>query len=119
MGSELAAGGACASKRPSAGGNIGGRRRADLAAQDFDLTAGGAPAAAWGTWRRLSTPREAVRPKCRDVWHVRLASGRWPPRGIPDLVLDLQRVQGHGRTVHARISTARSAAMPVTRSSCW
>jgi hypothetical protein len=24
-------------KRPSAGGNIGGRRRADLAAQDFDL----------------------------------------------------------------------------------
>ena len=35
--SELAAGGACASKRPSAGGNIGGRRRADLVAQDFDL----------------------------------------------------------------------------------
>lgn len=29
--------GACASKRPSAGGNIGGRRRADLVAQDFDL----------------------------------------------------------------------------------
>jgi hypothetical protein len=28
---------ACASKRPSAGGNIGGRRRADLVAQDFDL----------------------------------------------------------------------------------
>jgi len=27
----------------------------------------------------------------------------------PDLVLVLQRVQGHGRTVHARISTARSA----------
>jgi hypothetical protein len=36
-GSALAAGGACASKRPSAGGNIGGRRRADLVAQDFDL----------------------------------------------------------------------------------
>jgi hypothetical protein len=36
-GSELAAGGACASKRPGAGGNIGGRRRADLAAQDFDF----------------------------------------------------------------------------------
>ena len=29
--------GPCASKRPSAGGNIGGRRRADLVAQDFDL----------------------------------------------------------------------------------
>ena len=29
-GSELAAGGACASKRPSAGGNIGGRQHAEL-----------------------------------------------------------------------------------------
>ena len=36
-GSEPEAGGACASKRPSAGGNIRGRRSADLAAQDFDL----------------------------------------------------------------------------------
>jgi hypothetical protein len=28
---------ACASKRPSAGGNIGSRRRAALAVQDFGL----------------------------------------------------------------------------------
>jgi hypothetical protein len=28
---------ACASRRPSAGGNIGGRRRASLAVQDFGL----------------------------------------------------------------------------------
>ena len=33
----------CASKRPGEGGNIGGRRRANLAAEDFDL---------YG-WRRL------------------------------------------------------------------
>jgi len=38
-GSALAAGGESASKRPSAGGNIGGRRRADLVAQDFGLYA--------------------------------------------------------------------------------
>ena len=36
-GSPAAGRWACASKRPSAGGNIGGRRRADLVAQDFDL----------------------------------------------------------------------------------
>ena len=36
-GSALAAGGESASKRPSAGGNIGGRQRAELEAQDFDL----------------------------------------------------------------------------------
>jgi len=35
---------ACASKRPRAGGNIGGRRHADIAAQDFDLC---------GWWRLL------------------------------------------------------------------
>jgi GNAT superfamily N-acetyltransferase len=36
-GSELAAGGACASKRPVQAGDIGGPWRADLVAQDFDL----------------------------------------------------------------------------------
>ena len=36
-GSALAAGEESASKRPSAGGNIGGRRRAEQVAQDFDL----------------------------------------------------------------------------------
>ena len=36
-GSALAAGGESASKHPSAGGNIGGRQRAELMAQDFDL----------------------------------------------------------------------------------
>jgi len=33
----LTAVGACASKRPTAGGNIGRRQRAELIAQDFDL----------------------------------------------------------------------------------
>jgi hypothetical protein len=59
-------------------------------------TAGSAPAVVWGTWRRLSTLREAVRPRCRDVWHVPLAWGQWPPRGIPDLGPVLQRLQGTG-----------------------
>ena len=36
-GSELAAGGACARKPLSAGGNIRRRRRAELVAQDFDF----------------------------------------------------------------------------------
>jgi hypothetical protein len=30
------------------------------------------------------------------VWCVPLASGRWLPRWIPDLVPVLQRLQGHG-----------------------
>src|ERR1700733_9827220 len=65
-------------------------------------TAGGAAAAVRGTWRWLSTPREAVRPRCPDVRHLSLASRQWFPRRIPDLVPVLQRLQGHGRTVHAR-----------------
>jgi hypothetical protein len=36
-GSALAAGGESAGKHPGAGGNIGGRQRAELLAQDFDL----------------------------------------------------------------------------------
>ena len=36
-GSALAAGGESARKHPSAGGNNGGRQRAELVAQDFDL----------------------------------------------------------------------------------
>jgi hypothetical protein len=43
-----AAGGACASKRPSAGGNIRGRRRADLVAQDFDLYGWRCTCCGWG-----------------------------------------------------------------------
>src|ERR1700761_7390771 len=31
-------------------------------------TDGGAPAAVRGTWRWLSTPREAIRRGCLDVW---------------------------------------------------
>ena len=38
-----------AGKRPGARGNIEGRRRAYLTQQDFDLAAGGAPAAVQGT----------------------------------------------------------------------
>ena len=34
-----------------------------------------------------SSPREAVRPRCRDVWHVPLASGQWLPEGFQILCL--------------------------------
>ena len=110
-GSAPAAGGESASKRPSAGGNIRGCRGADLVAQDFDLYGWRCACCGSGDWRWLSTPREAVRPRCRDVRHVPLASGQWPARGIADLVPVLRRLQGHGRTVHARADRRKEALL--------
>ena len=76
----------CAGKCPSAGGNIGGRRYADLAAQDFDL---------YG-WRWLSTPREAVRPRCLGAGHVPLASGQQLPEGFRISCLSCNDFTGAG-----------------------
>ena len=116
----LAAGGACASKRPSAGGNIRRRRSAELVAQDFDFygwqcacCGSGDVAVAQHTARSCSAemPRRAA---CAAGF------GRWSPRGIPDLapvLQGLQRARADG--ARSRLSIARSAAMPVTRSSCW
>jgi hypothetical protein len=102
----LTAVGACASKRPTAGGNIGRRRRADLVAQDFDLRL---------AMRLLRFGGHGGGSAHRE----KLASGRWSPRGIPDLVPVLQGLQrARANGARSRISTARSAAMPVTRSSC-
>jgi hypothetical protein len=101
-GSAPAAGGESASKHPSAGGNIGGRQRAELVAQDFDLYSwrcgccgSGDVAVAQHTARSCSAemPRRVA---CTAGF------GTMASRGIPDVVPVLQRLQGHGRTVHAR-----------------
>lgn len=63
----LTSGEESASKRPSAGGNIGGRRRADLVAQVFDLHGWRCACYGSATWRWPSPPRETVRPSYRDV----------------------------------------------------
>lgn len=60
-------------------------------------TAGGDSAAIRGTRRRLSTPREAVRPRCRDVWHVPLTSGQSPPEGFQFLGLSCNDSKGTGK----------------------
>lgn len=105
---------ACACKRPRAGGNIGGRRHADIATQDFDLC---------GWWRLLrfgergggSARREKLFGRdaetCGFGTMTSLQEARFGscPATIP-------RARANG--ARSRISTARSAAMPVTRSSC-
>ena len=70
-----------------------------------------------GTWRRLSTPREAVRPRCRDVSQVPPASGQWLPAGFQVLRLSCNDCKG-GRAnggAPSRMPTASSAACPMTR----
>jgi hypothetical protein len=57
----------------------------------------------------------AVRPGCRGLWHVPLASGQWLPRRKPNLVPVLQRLQGHGRTVHARAYRRQGALLCLQR----
>jgi len=66
-----------ASKPPSAGGNIGGRRRAGLHAQDFDLY----------SWRSACCPRNVA---------VAQHTTRSPPPGIPDLGLSRNDAKGSG-----------------------
>jgi len=58
--------------------------------------AGGDPAAVQVTWRRLSTPREAVRPRCRDGWCVSLASGQLAPEGFQFLGMSCNESKGTG-----------------------
>ena len=62
-------------------------------------TAGGPPVAR-GTWRWLSTPREAL------------------PQGSQILGCPATTPRARANGARSRVSTARSAAMPVTRSSC-
>jgi hypothetical protein len=115
----LLAGGERAGKCPGGGGNIRSRRRAELVAPGFNPYGWRCACCGSGTWRRLSTAREAARPRCRDVWHVLLTGGEWLPRRDSRSSV-LQWFQGHGRDgARPSMAATRSAAMPVTRSSCW
>jgi hypothetical protein len=106
-----AAGGACSSKRPSAGGNIGGRRRAELAAQVFDYYGWRCDCCGPGT-RWLSTTPEAVRPRCRDVWHVPLASGQClPPRDSRSCSATTSRARANGARSRCTMCDAAARAM--------
>ena len=95
-GSEPAAGGTCASKRPSAGGNIGGRRRAVLAAQDFDLYGWRCACCGSGDVAVAHHTARSCSAGCRDVWHVLLASGQWLPEGFQILCLSCNDSKGTG-----------------------
>jgi hypothetical protein len=80
----LTAVGACASKRPTAGGNIRRRRRADLVAQDFDLRLA-MRLPRFGGHGGGSAHRDGL------------------PEGFQILCLSCKDSKGHGRTVHARV----------------
>jgi len=106
-GHQLAADRESTSKRPGAGGNIGGRRRADLAAQDFDLC--GWQCACCGPGGLA-----VAQPTARSCPAGTRGECRWLrddgfPAGFQALCLSGNDCKG----------TARSAAAPVTRSSCW
>jgi len=73
-----------------------------------------------GTWRYLSTLREAVRPRCLDVSQVPSASGQWLPAGFQVLRLSCNYCKGDGRAAEHARACQRQAAQPcpMTRSSC-
>ena len=81
-------------------------------------TAGGDPFAIRGTRRRLSTPREAVRPRCRDVWHVPLTSGQSPPEGFQFLDLSCNDSKGTGKRCTLAHIDSKKHRYACTRSSC-
>jgi hypothetical protein len=118
-GSVLAAGGESASKRPSVGGNIGGRRRADLVAQDFDLYGRAVRLLRFGGRGGGSARREKL--FCRDAetcGRYRWLRDNGFPEGFQFLCLSCNDSKGAGeRCTLARIDS-KSTAIPVTRSSC-
>ncbi len=88
-GSVLAAGGETASKRPGAGGNIGGRLRADLVAQYFDLygrrcacCGSGDAAVAEHTARSCSAETRGMHRRLRDSGFPEGTGERWTPAHI-------------------------------------
>ena len=119
-GSALAAGGESASKRPSAGGNIRGCRGADLVAQDFDLygwrcacCGSGDVAVAQHTARSCSAEMPG-RAACTAGFGTMACPRDCGPCACPATT---PRARADG--ARSRRSTERSAAVPVTRSSCW
>ena len=105
---------------PSADGNIGGRRRADLTAQDFDLygwrcacCGSGDVAVAQHTARSRSA--EMPRRLAGTAGFGTMAS----PRDSRSCAYPATTPRARANGARSRILTARGAAVPVTRSSCW
>jgi hypothetical protein len=67
--------------------------------QDFDLTAGGAPAAVQGTWRWPGERREAVRPRRPDPPMHGWLGGQRLPRGLQVLRMSCNESRGAGEPV--------------------
>ena len=101
-------------------GNIGGRRRADLVAEDFDLygwryacCGSGDVAVAQHTARRCSAemPRRVT---CTAGFGAMAAPGDSRSCACP-----ARTARARASGARSRMSTVRSAAVPVMRSSCW
>jgi len=98
----LTAVGVCASKRPTAGGNIGRRRRADLVAQDLDLRLA-MRLLRFGAHGGGSAHREKLFSRDAETCGMcRRLRGDGLPEGFQILCLSCKDSKGHGRTVHAR-----------------
>ena len=110
---------ACACKRPRAGGNIGGRRHADIAAQDFDLCGWWCACCGLGN---VAVAQRAAR-SCLAEMPRRVActagfGTMTSPQEARFGSCPATSPRAWANGARSRISTARSAAMPVTRSSC-
>jgi hypothetical protein len=107
----LTAVGACASKRPTAGGNIGRRRRADLVAQDFDLRLA-MRLLRFGGHGGGSAHREKLSGRDAETCGLyRWLRGDGLPEGFQILCLSCKDSKGHGRTVHARAYRQQEAPL--------
>jgi hypothetical protein len=117
-GSELAAGGACESKRPSAGGNIGGRRRADLVAQDFDLYGWRCACCDWGD---VAVAQPTARSCSAEMPRRVACTAGFGTMATPRDSRSCQSCndyEGTGEGCTLAHIDSKNAAMPVTRSSC-
>jgi hypothetical protein len=98
-------------KRPSAGGNIRRRRRADLVAQDFDLRLA-MRLLRFGGHGGGSAHREKLSGRDAGTCGMyRWLRGDGLPEGFQILCLSCKDSKGHGRTVHARAYRQQEAPL--------
>jgi hypothetical protein len=103
--------GACASKHPTAGGNIGRRRRAELIAQDLDLRLA-MRLLRFGAHGGGSAHREKLFGRDAETCGMyRWLRGDGLPEGFQVLCLSCKDSKGHGRTVHARAYRQQEAPL--------
>jgi len=98
-------------KRPSAGGNIRRRRRADLVAQDFDLYGWRCACCGSGDVAGLSTPEKLSGRDAETCGLYRWLRGDGLPEGFQIFCLSCKDSKGHGRTVHARAYRQQEAPL--------